>query len=416
MKRLILSILISLCFISSGLAAQKIQFRRDVAATWTSVNPTLASGEIGLETDTGKFKMGDGTTAWTSLAYFSAGAIASYPGAGIAVSTGSGWNSSITDNHSNWDTAYGWGNHSQAGYSKYEFGANDFNGTGDFTTTSNVSAAEYYGNGSHLEGVIAEEVEWSKITGNISNQTDLQEEFNSKVSNTTTVNGHALSANITVNKTDIGLGNVSDIDTTNPANITQDSDHRFVNDTEKSDWNAKADYEFGAHNFNGTGNFTTPGNISAGNLSGTINPANVTQDTTHRFVSDANISNWNAKPTTSSTDTFTNKRNQKRIDSQTTTNTITPEISTYDIFVRSAQAHDLVINNHSTSTPADGETMEFIILSDATPRAITYGDKYVAKSGIALPTTTVASKCTKMLFQWRASISQWDLIASTQEA
>ena len=46
-----------------------IQTRRDTAANWTSVNPVLAAGEPGLETDTGKVKYGDGTTAWTSLAY-----------------------------------------------------------------------------------------------------------------------------------------------------------------------------------------------------------------------------------------------------------------------------------------------------------------------------------------------------------
>jgi hypothetical protein len=48
-----------------------IQVRRDTAANWTSVNPTLASGEIGFETDTGKFKIGTGSTAWTSLLYAS---------------------------------------------------------------------------------------------------------------------------------------------------------------------------------------------------------------------------------------------------------------------------------------------------------------------------------------------------------
>jgi hypothetical protein len=49
--------------------ATKIQMRRDTAANWTSANPTLASGERGLETDTKKWKVGDGSTAWTSLAY-----------------------------------------------------------------------------------------------------------------------------------------------------------------------------------------------------------------------------------------------------------------------------------------------------------------------------------------------------------
>lgn len=48
----------------------KIQIRRGTASQWTSANPTLASGEFGLETDTGKVKLGTGTTAWTSLTYF----------------------------------------------------------------------------------------------------------------------------------------------------------------------------------------------------------------------------------------------------------------------------------------------------------------------------------------------------------
>ena len=50
--------------------ADIIQIRRDSASDWTSANPTLASGELGYETDTGKLKFGDGTTAWTSLAYY----------------------------------------------------------------------------------------------------------------------------------------------------------------------------------------------------------------------------------------------------------------------------------------------------------------------------------------------------------
>ena len=50
--------------------ADRIQVRRDTAANFTSVNPTLSQGEMGLELDTGKLKFGDGSTVWTSLAYF----------------------------------------------------------------------------------------------------------------------------------------------------------------------------------------------------------------------------------------------------------------------------------------------------------------------------------------------------------
>ncbi len=55
--------------------------RRDVASAWTSANPTLAAGELALETDTAKYKIGDGTTAWTSLAY------SSLPSTAISAST-----------------------------------------------------------------------------------------------------------------------------------------------------------------------------------------------------------------------------------------------------------------------------------------------------------------------------------------
>lgn len=47
----------------------RIRLRRDTAANWTSNNPTLTTGEMGYETNTGKFKIGDNTTAWTSLPY-----------------------------------------------------------------------------------------------------------------------------------------------------------------------------------------------------------------------------------------------------------------------------------------------------------------------------------------------------------
>ena len=45
--------------------------RRDTAANWTSANPTLLAGEIGIESDTGYWKVGDGSTVWNSLAYLS---------------------------------------------------------------------------------------------------------------------------------------------------------------------------------------------------------------------------------------------------------------------------------------------------------------------------------------------------------
>lgn len=50
--------------------ADLIQLRRDTAAAWTASNPVLASGEVGIELDTLKLKVGDGVTAWNSLGYY----------------------------------------------------------------------------------------------------------------------------------------------------------------------------------------------------------------------------------------------------------------------------------------------------------------------------------------------------------
>ena len=70
----------------------QMQMRRGTTTEWSTANPTLASGELGLDTALNKFKIGDGTTVWNSLAY-STGArgqsLISYGKAGnISVTTG----------------------------------------------------------------------------------------------------------------------------------------------------------------------------------------------------------------------------------------------------------------------------------------------------------------------------------------
>ena len=49
--------------------AEQIQIRRGTAAAWTAAGTLLTQGEFGLETDTGKLKIGDGVTTWLSLPY-----------------------------------------------------------------------------------------------------------------------------------------------------------------------------------------------------------------------------------------------------------------------------------------------------------------------------------------------------------
>ncbi len=79
----------------------RIQLRRDTAANWTTSNPVLASGELGFETDTGKFKFGNGSTAWASLDYATAGSALISEGTGTSsVVVGDATTNSVNGNYS----------------------------------------------------------------------------------------------------------------------------------------------------------------------------------------------------------------------------------------------------------------------------------------------------------------------------
>ena len=64
-----------------------IQHKRGTSTNWTASDPILAVGEIGYETDTGKFKIGDGTSVWSALSYFE---VASGAGSGTVTSITAG--------------------------------------------------------------------------------------------------------------------------------------------------------------------------------------------------------------------------------------------------------------------------------------------------------------------------------------
>lgn len=57
-----------------------IQIRNDISTNWSLVNPILAKGEMGIETDSNKFKIGDGVTSWNNLQYFKSGNVDSVNG------------------------------------------------------------------------------------------------------------------------------------------------------------------------------------------------------------------------------------------------------------------------------------------------------------------------------------------------
>lgn len=62
----------------------KIQIRRDTTSGWSTANPTLALGEWGLDTTLKQVKLGDGVTAWNSLAFNTSGSAATILASGAA--------------------------------------------------------------------------------------------------------------------------------------------------------------------------------------------------------------------------------------------------------------------------------------------------------------------------------------------
>lgn len=95
------------------------------AGNYTDTNTTYtASGNL-LDLTGTTFSVKAGTLTDTKYCTYSTGSgivcnsdggSMTYPGAGIALSTGSAWGTSITNNSANWNTAYGWGDHASAGY------------------------------------------------------------------------------------------------------------------------------------------------------------------------------------------------------------------------------------------------------------------------------------------------------------
>lgn len=155
------------------------------------------------------------------------------------------------------------------------------------------------------------------------------------------------------------------------------------------------------------GTITTTGNIELGNASDTTLSRSAAGELSVEGV---------AVLTTSNTKTVTGKRYQPRVYSAANNTSLTPEIDTYDIFHLTAMSGNTTINNHSTSTPSDGEIMEFRFLDNGTARTLTWGTAYVAKAGASLPSTTVLGKNLLCIFEYNSNLAKWNLAHSGQEA
>lgn len=164
-----------------------------------------------------------------------------------------------------------------------------------------------------------------------------------------------------------------------------------------------ATFSTGALSILTTGVFTT-GTIELGAAS----------DTTIARVSAGVISVEGVTiPSISSTNTLTNKRITRRI---VTVNApgATPTTNTDNADIQNFTGVGAAITSMTTNlsgTPADGDLIEFRFLDDGNARAITWGTSFAATT-VALPTTTVISTTLRVGFEWLASASKWQCIAT----
>lgn len=115
--------------------------------------------------------------------------------------------------------------------------------------------------------------------------------------------------------------------------------------------------------------------------------------------------------TTSSTNTITNKRNQRR--NVVTTESATPTINTDngDIFTITALAQNITsFTTNLSGTAVEWELIEIQITDNGTARTLTFGTSFEATT-VSLPTTTVISAKLRILFQWNGVTSKWSCIA-----
>lgn len=115
------------------------------------------------------------------------------------------------------------------------------------------------------------------------------------------------------------------------------------------------------------------------------------------------------------TETLTNKRITRRVSTEASSATPTIDTDSYDMHSITALAAAITsMTTNLSGTPTNGQSLIIRIKDDGTARAITWGASFEAK-GVALPTTTVASKVLTVGFLYDTVTSKWGCVASLNE-
>lgn len=154
--------------------------------------------------------------------------------------------------------------------------------------------------------------------------------------------------------------------------------------------------------------------ITAGTTSQYFRGDKTWQTLDNTAVGLSNVDNTSDATKNSATVNLTNKNIVRRVNSQTSTATLTPVYATYDDYRITALAVNLTIAN-PTGTPNNGEHFIIRLKDNGVARTITYGANYRA-IGVTLPTTTTANKTIYLGCKYNNEDTKVDVIAVAQEA
>lgn len=112
---------------------------------------------------------------------------------------------------------------------------------------------------------------------------------------------------------------------------------------------------------------------------------------------------------TTDAQTLTNKRLDPRVSSATSSASITPDVSSFDVYALTAQAVGLTINA-PIGTPVDGNTLLIRVLDNGSSQSITWNGTYTA-FGVSLPTSTTTGKTMYFGCVYNAANTRWDVVA-----
>jgi hypothetical protein len=122
---------------------------------------------------------------------------------------------------------------------------------------------------------------------------------------------------------------------------------------------------------------------------------------------------------TTDTQTLTNKRIDPRVSSVASASSVTPDISSYDMYVYTALAATLTINATTGGTPVNGDKLVFRFKDNGTSQTLTWttsGTNSFRVIGVTLPTSTTISKVTYVGCIYNSNESFWDVVAVTTQA